>query len=322
MTTLVIDSIEIGERHRTELGDIDSLARSIEELGLLHPVVVTPELKLIAGERRIAAFRKLGRTEIPVTVIDLEEVIRGEWAENAERKPFTPSEAVAIGRIIEERERAKGKEKLGHNQHTPLSEKFPESSGHRTRDIVGAALGMSGPTYEAAKTVVALAEEDPETFGPIKEEMDRSGHPHSAYHKVRRMRAGEPAEAPPPPKSRVAIATRREHIIRMGNERHSVSAISTKVGVGEEIVKKVLREEGIATVADRIGKLHKVNANETMEGIVSQAVPAENAVSLVLADWGSLDRAQFQRWSEELRSAIRTLSRLERRLHNGSNSDA
>jgi hypothetical protein len=315
MTTLRVDSIELGERHRQDMGDIDSLARSIVELGLLHPIVVTPELKLIAGQRRLEAFKQLGREEIPVTVIDLEEVIRGEWAENAERKAFTPSEAVAIGRIIEERERAKGKERLGHNQYTSLSEKFSETTQHRTRDIVGAALGMSGPTYEAAKTVVALAEEDPETFGPIKEEMDRTGRPHPAYAKTRRVKAGESPAAAPPRNSRIAIATRREHIIRMGKERHSVDAIAAKVGVNAQLVSEVLRNEGIELVSERIGRLHKVDANETMEGLVNQAVPAENAVSLVLADWESLDRAQFQRWSEELRSAIRTLSRLERKLH-------
>jgi ParB family chromosome partitioning protein len=71
---------------------------------------------------------------------------------------------VAIGKIIEEREREKAKERMV-DAHS--SENFSQLGTGRTRDIVGAALGMSGPTYEAAKTVVTLAEADPETYEPV-----------------------------------------------------------------------------------------------------------------------------------------------------------
>ena len=58
-----IDSIIVGKRHRREIGDIASLARSIGEIGLLHPVVITPKGELIAGERRLRAMQQLGWTE-------------------------------------------------------------------------------------------------------------------------------------------------------------------------------------------------------------------------------------------------------------------
>ena len=63
-----IDEITIGARHRRDLGDVAALARSIAEVGLLHPVVVTPTRVLIAGERRLAAAKVLAWAEIPVTV--------------------------------------------------------------------------------------------------------------------------------------------------------------------------------------------------------------------------------------------------------------
>ena len=91
-----IDDITVGERHRRDLGDIDGLARSIAEIGLLHFPVVRPDGLLIAGERRLAAYRLLGWTEVPVHIVDLDEVIRGEFGENACRKNFDPSELVAI----------------------------------------------------------------------------------------------------------------------------------------------------------------------------------------------------------------------------------
>jgi ParB family transcriptional regulator, chromosome partitioning protein len=65
--TVPIAAIRVGKRHRKDLGDIRSLARSIQEIGLLHPVVIRPDGKLIAGERRLGALKLLGWTKVPVT---------------------------------------------------------------------------------------------------------------------------------------------------------------------------------------------------------------------------------------------------------------
>jgi ParB-like chromosome segregation protein Spo0J len=47
------------------------LASSIAEIRLLHPIVVHPDGKLIAGRRRLEAFKTLGRDDIPATVLDI-----------------------------------------------------------------------------------------------------------------------------------------------------------------------------------------------------------------------------------------------------------
>ena len=75
--TVPITAIRVGKRHRKDLGDIRSLARSIQEIGLLHPVVIRPDRKLITGERRLRALKLLGWKKVPVTVLDLDKVIRG-----------------------------------------------------------------------------------------------------------------------------------------------------------------------------------------------------------------------------------------------------
>ena len=51
--TFPISAIQVGKRHRKDLGDIRALARSIQEIGLLHPVVIRPDRKLIAGDLEI-----------------------------------------------------------------------------------------------------------------------------------------------------------------------------------------------------------------------------------------------------------------------------
>jgi ParB-like chromosome segregation protein Spo0J len=106
-----IAAIHIGDRFRRDLGDIDSLAANIAEVGLLHAIVVAPDYRLIAGARRLHALRKLGRTHVPVRIVPIDDIVRGEFAENVNRKDFTPSEMVAIGEAIEPLLRAQAKER-------------------------------------------------------------------------------------------------------------------------------------------------------------------------------------------------------------------
>ena len=49
------------------------LVNSIGEVGLLQPIVVTPENIIISGHRRFKAIQSLGWTEVEVEVKDVEE---------------------------------------------------------------------------------------------------------------------------------------------------------------------------------------------------------------------------------------------------------
>jgi ParB-like chromosome segregation protein Spo0J len=108
-----IADIKIGERFQRDLGDIESLARSIDDVSLLHPIVIQPDGTLIAGRRRLAACSTLGWEHVPVRVMDLEAVVRGEHDENAHRKDFQPTEIDAIRRALEPIERAAAREPQG-----------------------------------------------------------------------------------------------------------------------------------------------------------------------------------------------------------------
>jgi N6-adenosine-specific RNA methylase IME4 len=67
MDLRAINEIIVGDRHRKQAGDIAALAQNIDEIGLLHPVVIDPAGHLIAGARRLMAFQHLGCTTIPRT---------------------------------------------------------------------------------------------------------------------------------------------------------------------------------------------------------------------------------------------------------------
>ena len=188
-----LDRVQVGDRHRRDLGDVDSLARSMAELGLLHPIVIRPDGTLIAGERRLRAAQSLGWQTIPVTVLDLDAVVRGEFAENAVRKDFTLSEAVAIKRALEPIERAAAKQRMAS------PEKFSEHDKGNALDKVATIVRKHRTTLAKAEAIVDAAEAEPERFGKLLADMDRTGRAHGVFKRLRVIRQGEQIRAEPPP---------------------------------------------------------------------------------------------------------------------------
>jgi N6-adenosine-specific RNA methylase IME4 len=182
-----ISDIVVGTRHRKDMGDIEGLAATIRDIGaLMHPIVIRPDNKLVAGERRLRAAKLLGWKTIPVTVVDIAAIARGEYVENITHKPFTPSELVAIGEEVERIERELAKERERHGGRGKRSGKLPDLSKGDTRDKVAVQLGgISGRTYEKAKVVVKAAEAEPERFGHLIEELDRYRGVDRAYRALR-----------------------------------------------------------------------------------------------------------------------------------------
>ena len=177
-----ISEIKIGKRHRQNLGDIATLAKSIQETGLLHPIVMTPAGELIAGRRRLEALKSLGWEDTPVNVVDLDEIVKGEYAENFARKDFTPSEMVAIKRAIEPSIREAAKERMLAGKP---SAHCAEGRGE-TREKVAGCLGVSRRKLKEAEAVVIAAEAKPQEFSDLVEMMDRNGNVHAAHKELKR----------------------------------------------------------------------------------------------------------------------------------------
>lgn len=202
-----VSEIKVGKRFRKDLGDLSALCASIERVGLLHAVVVTPDGELVAGVRRLAAFKKLGRDVIPTrTVASLSDAVMlltAERDENTCRKDFSPTEAVALGEKLESLERPKAKARQGTRTDKHPG-KLPESSKGDTRDRVAPHVGMSPRTYEKAKRVVEAAKEKPELFGDLPQRMDETGNVDKAFKEIKEREkaklAAEIRSAPPPSK--------------------------------------------------------------------------------------------------------------------------
>jgi ParB-like chromosome segregation protein Spo0J len=197
---LELSSIVVPECGRKDLGRIEPLAASIEEVGLLHPLVLNSRLELIAGRRRLAALKSLGWKAAPVRIVknldDAVAALHAERDENFFRLDLSTEERLELGRRLEALEKPKAKERKtkGTNQHTEPSGKLPEGSRGNTRDKVAAALGVSGKTYEKMKQVKEAAEKEPEKFGDLPAVMDAKSI--DAAHKELKARQREPEPEP------------------------------------------------------------------------------------------------------------------------------
>lgn len=189
-----IDRIIVGERARKDLGDISAFAAQIDELGhLLEPVVVTPDGRLICGERRLRACQLLGWKRIPVRVVALGDIVKGELAENMHRKDFTPSEAVAIMRTYLPELQQEAAERMRAGIPSAILAKG------RAKDQLAAFTGMKRMSLGKAAAIVEAAEAEPERFGKLLQAMDRTGRVNAPYQRLRNIRDAEAIRREPPP---------------------------------------------------------------------------------------------------------------------------
>lgn len=91
--------------------DLDNLARSIQQHGLVQPIVVRPlvghtqRYEIVAGERRWRAAQKAGLAQVPVILRDVNDRTALELAivENVQRSDLNPvEEALGYQQLIED----------------------------------------------------------------------------------------------------------------------------------------------------------------------------------------------------------------------------
>lgn len=91
-TKLPINEIRVEDRQRQDLGDISGLAKSLQRYGLIQPIVISQDKRLLAGGRRLTAATALGWTEIPVVykeTLSEDQAFEIELEENVRRKDMS-----------------------------------------------------------------------------------------------------------------------------------------------------------------------------------------------------------------------------------------
>ena len=91
--------------------NLEDLTNSIKERGIIQPIVVRPlendksKFEIIAGERRWIAAQNAGLNEVPVTVLNIDNLKSLEFAivENVQRSNLNPiEEANGYQRLVDE----------------------------------------------------------------------------------------------------------------------------------------------------------------------------------------------------------------------------
>jgi ParB-like chromosome segregation protein Spo0J len=166
---LKISDIKVGKRFRKDLGKIDDLVESIKNNGLIVPVTITKDRVLIAGVRRIEAFKKLHMEDIQVHELDIPIKENGEIDENLVRKDFTVEEKVAIKRY---RESIEPSFQGQRNDLQELRGKFPRGDINQRRERIAKSTGLSYKTLSKLEEVVKAAQQNPNQFGHLQKKID------------------------------------------------------------------------------------------------------------------------------------------------------
>lgn len=103
IVSFAIDTIIVPpDRQRSAASADDALMTSIQQQGLINPIIVHESGTLVAGERRLDAFRRLNKTHIPARIFEQLSPIAAfeiELQENLARKQLSWQEEVrAVGR--------------------------------------------------------------------------------------------------------------------------------------------------------------------------------------------------------------------------------
>ena len=166
-----IEQIEVGERRREDFGDIDALAKGIQRVGLLEPIIVDrngkkDRYRLIAGERRLRAVGMLKWKTVPaclrehLTDAQMRDI---ELEENENRKSLTDRERArdfaSSKKLVENAKRAA--EVLNQAESKPRSPQGGRPSQSDSTRAVAAALGTSQSSVIRAEQHVETAEKFP-----------------------------------------------------------------------------------------------------------------------------------------------------------------
>ena len=133
---LPLEALVPSPQPRKRFENLEALAESIREKGVLQPLLVRPlgdgRYAIVAGERRYRAARMAGLSEVPVRVVDLSEKEARLFAlvENLQREDLNPYEETVgvlallsevLGKSVEEvvgllrRMRKEKRGEAGHN---------------------------------------------------------------------------------------------------------------------------------------------------------------------------------------------------------------
>jgi len=133
-------------RAREDYGNLEELQASITEKGVIQPITLDSNLRLLAGGRRYSACVALGFVSIPAVIRDVTDEVDAreiELIENIHRKDFTWQERAKLTAEIDAMQR----------------KKHPVNwSQGKTAELVGLSAGMANKDIQLARAIQFIPE--------------------------------------------------------------------------------------------------------------------------------------------------------------------
>jgi ParB family chromosome partitioning protein len=168
-TEMPIGAIRVVCNVRDEIGDIRDLIATVQDFGVIEPLIVKPDGELIAGQRRLAAAKSAGLTHVPVRVHDAHDArdaLEIGLIENVQRRDLGPlSRARAYHALIHEHGAEVGEvarlvgQGIAHvYQHLQLLDLHPEVQATLRAEKISFADARALAPLAHADQVAVLAE--------------------------------------------------------------------------------------------------------------------------------------------------------------------
>ncbi len=198
MAMIAIADVKVSDRHRSDLGDLVSLAESLSELGQLQPIVVTSDLRLVAGGRRLAAAQSLGWVDIEAKIAqnftDAAMLLRAERDENTCRKAFAPTEEHSLYEALLDLQNSSTTQPAADRGTRGEKESPKSDASLRTKQSVADIVTGSGGRHKTLEKVGAVkqiaqgenySEKLRQAAREALAEMDRTGNVSGPHMRVR-----------------------------------------------------------------------------------------------------------------------------------------
>lgn len=165
MDELSIDQVLVKDRVRKDFGNLDELCDSIRALGLIQPIVVTRDLQLIAGERRLRALKKIGVTALVHAshfIFNDEQdplhIAAMEIEENVKRKELSWQEGIlAKKRLFDIMQQIHGVARSGHpSRSDELGITSPGFGVNKLAALLGESNAQTSKDLELAELITAV----------------------------------------------------------------------------------------------------------------------------------------------------------------------
>lgn len=318
-----IDTIKVGERHRRDLGDIDSLAESIATIGLINPITIDRDFNLVAGGRRLEALRRLGEKSVEVRIVegldDAASRLIAERDENTCRKDMTPSELYALGKALEalERPNAAERQRDAGIANLPGHESVSvETNSHagRTKNVVAPAVGLSPAQWMRLKHIGDRAQEGDEAAVEVMEEIERGAQTVSGGYRSLRG-GGKPKSESTKRPSRRGVEANTELIREMAAEGYRAQQIADRLDINPDYVRLLAKDADITLPDAVIGRRRRIDPDRVVgEGIAALEGIAMGFGLLSDEDIEGLDTRQLDGWATSLSNSMRSVNRLAKQL--------